>query len=80
MESGEYGLARGTFLLACRLELDAVAGLLWISRCVLGGPDFLYCFRFRFSFSLLFESTPAASMRPPRLIYLSTSNEAVFRL
>ena len=37
MEAGEYGLARGTCFLACRLELHAVAGLLWISWCVLGG-------------------------------------------
>ena len=36
MEAGEYGLTRGTCFLACRLELDAVAGLLWISWCVLG--------------------------------------------
>ena len=28
MEAGEYGLTRGTCFLACRLELDAVAGLL----------------------------------------------------
>ena len=40
MEAGEYGLTRGTCFLACRLELDAVAGLLWISWCVLGGADF----------------------------------------
>ena len=32
MEAGEYGLTRGTCFVACRLELDAVAGLLWISR------------------------------------------------
>ena len=31
MEGGEYGLMHGTYFLACRLELDAVAGLLWIS-------------------------------------------------
>ena len=27
MESGEYGLTRGTCFIACRLELHAVAGL-----------------------------------------------------
>ena len=27
-EGGEYGLALGTCFLACRLEVDAVAGLL----------------------------------------------------
>ena len=40
MEAREYGLTRVTCFLACRLELDAVAGLLWISWCVLGGADF----------------------------------------
>ena len=47
MEAGEYRLTRGTCFLACRLELDAVAGLLLISWCVLGGADFF--FRFFFS-------------------------------
>ena len=75
MEAGEYGLTCGTCFLACRLELDAVAGLLWISWCVLGGADFSAFFSPRFFF--FFECTrPAASMRPPFLIYLSTSNEA----
>ena len=63
MEAVECGLTRGTCLLACRLELDAVAGLLWISWCVSGGADFFSCFFLRFFF---FERTqPAASMRPP---------------
>ena len=50
MEAGEYGLTRGTRLLACGLELDAVAGLLWITWCVLGGADFSPVFFFRFFF------------------------------
>ena len=50
MEAREYGLTRGTCFLACRLELDAVAGLLWISWCVLGGADFSFFF-LRFFFS-----------------------------
>ena len=33
MEAGEYGLTRGTYFFACRLELDAVAGLLWMRVC-----------------------------------------------
>ena len=37
IEAGEYGLTRRTCFLACRLELDAVAGLVWVSWCVLGG-------------------------------------------
>ena len=40
MEAGEYGLTRGTWGFARRLEVVAVAGLLWISWCVLGGADF----------------------------------------
>ena len=50
MEAGEYRLTRGTCFLACRLELYTVAGLLWISWCVLGGVDFsVFFFRFVFS-------------------------------
>ena len=69
MEAGEYGLTRGTCFVASRLEVVAVAGLLWISWCVLGGADF---FVFFFSdFYFFFEhARPAASMRPPWLIYL----------
>ena len=72
MEAGEYGLTRGTCFVARRLEVVAVAGLLWISWCVLGGADFfLFCFRLFFYF---FERIrPAASMSLPCLIYLSTS-------
>ena len=40
MEAGEYGLTRGTCCVARRLEVVAVAGLVWISWCVLGGADF----------------------------------------
>ena len=49
MEAGEYGLTRGTCFVARRLEVIAVAGLLWISWCVSGGADF-----FVFIFSGLF--------------------------
>ena len=31
MEAGECGLTRGTYFVACRLKVVAVAGLLWIS-------------------------------------------------
>ena len=69
MEAGEYGLTRGTCLVARRLEVVAVAGLLWISWCVLDAAGLRVFFRFFF-----FESTrPAASMSSPCLIYLSTS-------
>ena len=40
MEAGEYGLTRGTCFVAHRLEVVAVAGLLWISWCVLGAAGF----------------------------------------
>ena len=46
MEMGEYGLTRGTCFVAHRLELVAVAGLLWISWCDLGGADFFVFFSF----------------------------------
>ena len=52
MEAGEYGLTRGTSFVARHLEVVAVAGLLWISSCVLGGAGFcrvLFFFRFFFS-------------------------------
>ena len=44
MEAGECGLTRGTCFVARRLELVAVAGLLWRSWCVLGGTDFFVSF------------------------------------
>ena len=68
MEAGEYGLARGTCFIARRLEVVAVAGLLWISWCVMDGEGFRVFF-----FVFFFERTRPANMRPPCLIYLSTS-------
>ena len=50
MEACEYGLTRGTCFLARRLEVVAIAGLLWISWCILGGADFFVFFYFRFFF------------------------------
>ena len=75
MEAGEYGLTRGTCFLACRLELDAVAGLLWISWCVLGGADFSVFFFFDFFF-LRTHTACCKYEAASCLIYLSTSNEA----
>ena len=72
MEAGEYGLTRGTCFVAHRLEGVAVAGccgfrgVFWVGR-IFSGCVFSFCFFF-------FErARPAASMRPPCLIYLSTS-------
>ena len=42
MEVGEYGLTRGTCFVARRLVVVAVAGLLWISWCVLGAAGFRF--------------------------------------
>ena len=64
MEAGEYGLTRGTCFVARRLQVVAVAGLLWISWCVLGGVDFfgdLRCFLcFVLFFSNFVRTRPAA--------------------
>ena len=42
MEAGAYGLTRGTYFVARGLEVVAVAGLLWISWCVLGVAGFRF--------------------------------------
>ena len=46
MEAGKYGLTRGMCFAARRLEIVAVAGLLWISWCVLGAAGFSVFFVF----------------------------------
>ena len=48
MEAGEHGLTRGTFFVARRVEVVAVAGLLWISWCVLGAAGFRVSISLRF--------------------------------
>ena len=50
MEAGEYGLTRGTWFFARRLEVVAVAGLMWISWCIFGGAGFFDFLFFRFIF------------------------------
>ena len=44
MEAGKHGLPRETCFVARRPEVIAVAGLLWISRCVLGAAGFRFFF------------------------------------
>ena len=75
MEAGQHGLTRVTCFLAFRLELDAVAWLLWLSWCVLGGAGFFPCFFYEFAFSnsyiqssqrRLGEGAPTASQSPQR--------------
>ena len=77
MESGEYGLTRGTRVVARRPVLVAVAGLLWILWCVLGAADF-WCYLILILFCVE-RTRPAATVRPPFLIYLSTSNGVCVR-
>ena len=72
---GEYGLTRGTCFLACRLELDAVVGLLWISGCVPRLADYSVFFVFDLFFLrthtgwCMYEATSC-------LLYVSTGTEA----
>ena len=74
-EEYEYGLTRGTCFGARRLEVVAVAGLVWIYSVVCFGCGGIF-FVFFFSVFFFFERTrPAASMRTPCIIYLSTSYE-----
>ena len=47
MEADEYGLTHETCLVARSLEVIAVAGLLRISWCVLGGAGFFRVFFLR---------------------------------
>ena len=73
MEAGEHGLTRGTRFVACRLEVVAGAWLLWISWCVfLGAASFCVFFSY-FVFSPNANGLLQVCMRPPCLIYLSTS-------
>ena len=44
MEAGEYGLTRGTCFVARRLEVVAVAGLLWIRGVFWMRRDFVFFF------------------------------------
>ena len=70
MEAGKYGLTRLAPSRGGRGRRAAVAFVVYFGR----GGFFRVSF---FSVSFFFERTrPAASMRPPCLIYLSTGNEA----
>ena len=70
-EECEYWLTSETCFTARRLEVVAIAGLLWIYFVVC---FFSVCWDFVFFHFLYFERTrPTASMRQPFLMYLSTS-------
>ena len=43
MEAGEYELTRGACFVARRLEVVALAGVLWISWCALGAAGLTSC-------------------------------------
>ena len=47
MEAAGYGLTHGACFVARRPEVVAIAGLLWISWCFLGGVDFFVFFLLR---------------------------------
>ena len=70
MEAGECGLTLGMCFVARRLEVVAVAGLPWISWCVVGAAGF----RFFFCRVCFFERTHTACCKyettlPHLLIY-----------
>ena len=67
MEAGEYGLTRGTCFVARRLEVVAVAGMLWISWCALGGAGLIFNFvNLDQSASTLRRDNDSRSICPPR--------------
>ena len=70
MEAGEYGLTRGTCFFARRLEVVAVAGLLWISWCVLDGAIIFLIFFFPTFFLLRTHTACCKYEAASCLIYL----------
>ena len=65
MEAGEYGLTRGTWFFARRLEVFAVAGLMWVSWCAFGGAGFFRALHeFAFSNSCTSNTRPLAARDP----------------
>ena len=68
MEAGEYGLTRGMRFVARRLKVVSVAGLSWISWCILGGSSFFVIITFSIIVFFFERTRRAASMRPSCLI------------
>ena len=60
MEATEYRLTRETWFVGRRLEVVAVAGLLWTSWWVWGDAGFVFFAPFSFG-----RTRPVSSMRPP---------------
>ena len=69
MQVGAYGLTRWTYFVACRLEVVAVAGLMWISGCVFGCVK-ISCFCFFDLFFFFERIRPAASTYEAALPHL----------
>ena len=68
MEAGECGRTRGTCFMARRLEVVAVARLLWISWCVLGAVGFRVFF---FSISFVLRTHTACRKYEAALLHLT---------
>ena len=77
MEAGEYGLARGTCFVARCLEVVADARAA-VDIVVCFGWGGFFCVIYVDDFFFFERTRPAASMRPPCRIYLSTSTEVCF--
>ena len=75
MEASVYGLTHGTCFVARRLELVAVAGLPWISWCILGATDFSCSFLVFFCFFERYTACCEYEAVLPHLYYLLTSTE-----
>ena len=65
MEPGEYGLTCGTCFVARRLEVVAVAELMWISWCTLGAAGLRVFHDFAFSNSC---ARPLAARDPAQSV------------
>ena len=75
MEAGEYGLTSGACLVARRLEVVALVGLLWIRGVFWVRRDFS-CFFFVFFLRTHTTCCKYSYEAAYCLSYLSTSNEA----
>ena len=65
MEAAEHGQTHGASFVAVCLEVVAVAGLMWVSRCVFGGAGFFLVFQVTtVFFKLVHEYTTADCERP----------------
>ena len=70
-----WAITRGTWFFAHRLEMVAVAGLLRLSWCVLGGVDFFVFFFFRLFFFLRTHTAYFKYEATCCLIYISASSQ-----